>query len=121
MPVGGRTEIKRGEALVMGELRDAHLILDRAHPPLNNSGTEQLPYRGNLLPLQPGWPHIFNGGLALEYHSIAEDHFYYQGVFAFACERGVHPIARRRLEIQDHVRWLSILFAFAAKNARGGG
>src|SRR6056297_2344368 len=42
---GGRTVIEGGEVLVMGELRDAHLILDGAHPPLYSLGVDQLLYR----------------------------------------------------------------------------
>ena len=42
---GGRAIIEGGEVLVVGELRDAHLILDGAHPPLYSLGVDQLLYR----------------------------------------------------------------------------
>lgn len=41
----GRAAIERGEVLVAGERRDAHLILDEAHPPLYNVEVDQLLYR----------------------------------------------------------------------------
>ena len=41
----GRAVIEGGEVLVVGELRDAHLILDGAHPPLYSLGVDQLLYR----------------------------------------------------------------------------
>ena len=37
--------IEGGEVLVMRELRDAHLILDGAHPALYSLGVDQLFYR----------------------------------------------------------------------------
>src|SRR5699024_1857786 len=41
----GRAVIEGGEVLVVGELRDAHLILDGAHSPLYSLGVDQLLYR----------------------------------------------------------------------------
>lgn len=41
----GRAVIEGGEVLMMGELRDAHLILDGTHPPLYGFRVDQLLYR----------------------------------------------------------------------------